>query len=351
MGSCVSSCESELAPGTQIEFNVKCEGQATDVPLDFVLPAEGATDLVERKRFMTGVTVIDTHEDEEAVIIPRKDTAFSLAARKLSADTPRHRTLSAVTSVHGTSTVGKDASPKDKEDSLERRESPEDDEGKHETRAFRIATAMDVYALETWWGVGPSSPDRRLAAAMPGHALATDVVQVLVRKTDRIERLLDELCLDDVCDVGAKYVLWQMKFGKMCLLSLHRVTDDDAYERILLAQGGDLLKDSLKLIVTPVNLQLSIPAKGPKEADTVGSFFGRKNVSFSRPGDHPCKFDISMISVDLYSVWSLKFLLPSVAFKQGRMADYHLVSYNDNAVLASYRAAVTPELIDLMKAC
>merc|ERR1712232_222617 len=119
----------------------------------------------------------------------------------------------------------------------------------------------------------------------------------------------------------------------MSLLSLHCVTSSDAYEALLDVQRGDILQDALKLIVTPVNLVVSVPVKGPKDADTIGSFFGAKNCQLRRPGKGQCAFDIAMITIDLYSVWSLKMLLPSVAVKQGRMADYHLVSYRDNAVL------------------
>jgi len=158
------------------------------------------------------------------------------------------------------------------------------------------------------------------------------------------------LPLDTLCTTDQKYVLFQLKFGKACLVSLHRVVNADLYEKVLHAQGGDLLQDSLKFIVTPVNLKLNVPVKGPKEADTIGSFFGAKNTHFSRPVTVEKNHDVAMISIDLYSVWSLKMLLPSVAFKVGRMVDFHLVSYRDNAVLASFRAAMTPEAIRVMKA-
>merc|ERR1719182_1072839 len=99
-----------------------------------------------------------------------------------------------------------------------------------------------------------------------------------------------------------------MKLGKVCLLSLHRVVDDDMFEKVMKvhAQGGDLLKDAFKLIVIPVNLSLSVPVKGPKDADTVGAFFGSKSTSLARMKTD--KHDVTFISVDLYSVWSLKML-------------------------------------------
>merc|ERR1719162_819647 len=101
---------------------------------------------------------------------------------------------------------------------------------------------------------------------------------------------------DDLCIEGEKYVLFQMKLGKVCMLSLHQVVDDEAYEQILRADGGNILKDKLKLIVKPVNMAVSVPVDGPKEAATVGSFFGLKNTSFKRAGG---KYDVAMITVDL----------------------------------------------------
>jgi len=38
----------------------------------------------------------------------------------------------------------------------------------------------------------------------------------------------------------------------------------------------------LKFIVQPVNLAIPVPIKGPKDAQTIGSFFGSKNIRFAR---------------------------------------------------------------------
>lgn len=213
----------------------------------------------------------------------------------------------------------------------------------------RIKTKDDVSSLETWWGVGPTIPDRRLEEAMPGHVLATRVIKVMCVENVDIDQLCRTLPLDDICRSGDKYLLWQMRIGRMCLASLHLVEDNDMYEQILCTQDRDLLHDVLKLIVTPVKLKLSVPSKGPEDADTMGAFFGSTNVSFHRPTQHGSAYDIAALSVDLYSNWTLRMLLPSVAFKEGRMADYHIVSYKDKGVLASYRAAMTKDLIDTLQ--
>lgn len=217
--------------------------------------------------------------------------------------------------------------------------------------AQRIASGDDVCSLEKWWGVGPDTPDRRLEAAMPKHTSVSYVEEVLVSKSLAIQELRGQSPILEKCTEECKYVLFQLKFGKASLLSLHSVFDNHMYERILNVGGGNLLRDKLKFIVTPVNLSVSVPSRGPRDAETVGKFFGKDNSYFSRPerrrgGD----YDIAMVSIDLYSVWSLKMLLPSIAFRYGRMIDIHLVSYVDNAVLISYRVAMTAKVVELIKA-
>lgn len=218
-----------------------------------------------------------------------------------------------------------------------------------ESSTQRIASNVDLSSLENWWGIGPDIPDRRLEAAMPKHRTVSYVEEVVVRKAIAIQELRDQPGLFEKCTKEGQYVLFQLKLGKVCLLSLHHIVDNCMYERILNAGGGNICHDKLKFIVTPVNLVVRVPSKGPKDAETVGSFFGENNFYFNRPARNGGGFDIATISIDLYSVWSLKMLLPAVAFKSGRMVDFHLVSYVDNAVLVSYRAAMTPEVIERIK--
>lgn len=317
--------QSLFAPETDILPQIKVDSVPPQLPLEVlqgVLPPDDNPE--ERERFMSKVTVEDIVEDNEgaqdAIIVQSPTMRQSITLCRDEATDSTQATLQDNAA----------ASMKPRE---------------------RLNTAADVMSLQHWWGVGPRSPDPRLEAGMSGHVVATEVIDVMVRKPDDIENLLKELPLDDLCCDGQKYVLWQIKVGKSCLLSLHHVVDDDVYERVLHAQGGDLLCDSLKFIVNPVNLKVSLPVKGPKNADTIGTFFGTKTSHYSRcrPGDSSCKYDVAMITIDLYSVWSLKMLLPSVAFKVGRMVDFHLVSYRDNAVLATYRAAMTPEAVELLK--
>jgi len=211
----------------------------------------------------------------------------------------------------------------------------------------RLGTLDDIGSLDTWWGIGTSTPDRRLEAAMPGHILATEVVDVMCMKTDDIANLRKTLPLDDVCDNGEKYLMWQLKFGSMCFVSLHHCTNDEVYEQIINADR--ILQDSLKWVVTPINLKVSVPTKGPIDAETIGRFFGTQHAHFSNPRNPDDDYEVAMISIDVFSVWSLRVMFPFVIFKHGLIVDIHLVSSRDNAVLSSYRAAMTPELIQRIK--
>lgn len=236
--------------------------------------------------------------------------------------------------------------------SISELEEPEESETKETeeevplVRCDRIRSSIDFGTLDHWWGMGPSIPDKRLEASMPGHVMTSEVCEVAVKKSDSISQLRDELPLGELCRENGKYVLLQMKLGKVSLLSLHTVVHEEAYEKLVGVGEKSLLNDALKLIVIPVNLSINVPVKGPKDADTIGSFFGARNVQFSRDKKVQGKYDIAMLSVDLYSVWSLRLLLPKVAFTAGRMVDFHIVSYRDNSSLASYRASMTEEVIN-----
>lgn len=229
-----------------------------------------------------------------------------------------------------------------------------DEEGEHQgtrsrgstqatsSRSARLNSDLDLDSIDCWWGTGP---DKRLEVAMPGHTLLTEVCDAMVKKAGSLQSLRNEI-LPSMKSQGlpkGKYVMWQLKFGKLCFVSVHEVINGEQYEKLLKPGSAPLLNDALKLIVTPVNLVINVPVKGPKDADTIGTFFG-SNVTFERATKDG--YDISMLGVDLYSVWSLRMLLPSVAFKPGRMVDFHLVSYRDNAVFASYRASMTNNVIE-----
>lgn len=335
-----------------------CRDQETEINLsqeaDICIDPGGIDLSPKRKRFMSTETVEENHSPD-ALIVPRSKSTMSISVEQVDAGGcwaglcrcfPWRRWASTASRCSPHQSPGLDSvSRKLSYETFERE--AQNKQATPYRRPERIYTDVNVCELNAWWGTGPYSPDRRLEAAMPGHVLASEVIEVAVKKALDIEELRQELPLDDLCSEGGKYLLWQMRLGTVCLASLHHVVADATYDKVINAHGADLLRSALKLIVTPVNLKLSIPTKGPKDADTIAAFFG-PNASFQHSKSHH-KYDVAMISIDLYSVWSLKMLLPSVAFKPGRMVDFHLVSYVDNAALASYRAAMNPAVMEMIK--
>lgn len=213
----------------------------------------------------------------------------------------------------------------------------------------RIRSAYEAASSRgPWWGIGPATPDRRMEAAMPGHAIVTHVVDVAFFKTGAVKSACEAFPLDKLCVPGGRYLLWRMRFGADSLASLHHIVRGDTFERIFGADGGDPLRDAVKLVVTPVNLKF-VPSKGPKEAATIGDFFGPENAAFTRAGEGCGRSDVAVVDVDVFSVLSLKWLLPPLAFREGRICDYHLVSYRDSAVICSYRMRTNAALVRYLR--
>lgn len=211
----------------------------------------------------------------------------------------------------------------------------------------RINSNADLSSIKTWWGINPMSPDPRMEKSMPGHVLVTNLMEVACLRSMGNNHFCEAFPLDRLCTLGNKYLIWCMKYGEMSIVSLHHIVHDEMYGRIFCAETGNPWYNKLKVLCTPINLILSV-CKGPKDAATAGAFFGSKNVEFWHlTGSH--NYDVAVVSFDIYSVLSLKMLLPTLAFKEGRICDYHLISYGDTAVVASYRIAATRELIETMK--
>jgi len=141
---------------------------------------------------------------------------------------------------------------------------------------------------------------------------------------------------------SSSYVAFWLNVGDSSLLSLSEVIDRPALERCL---ANDPLGKRVKLLIRAVKCSLPFPGKGPKDADTVGAFFG-KGASLSRGrNDEGC--DILVLQIDLYYLMMLRFALQNVGFRQGNVVDIILVDWPGQAVLASVRLSVTDEFLKL----
>jgi len=143
-------------------------------------------------------------------------------------------------------------------------------------------------------------------------------------------------------DETSSYVAWWLNVGEASLLSVSEVLDRAAMERCL---ANDPLGKRVKLLIRAVKCTLPFPGKGPKEADTVGAFFG-KGASLTR-GNTAEGTDIIVLQIDLYYLYLLRFALQNVGFRQGNVVDIIAVDWPGQAVLASIRMSVTDEFLKL----
>jgi hypothetical protein len=143
-------------------------------------------------------------------------------------------------------------------------------------------------------------------------------------------------------EASSSYIAWWLNVGDSSLLSVSEVIDRPAWERCL---AGDPLGTRMKLLIRAVKCTLPFPGKGPKDADTVGSFFG-KGASLTRTKTSEGA-DLTVLQIDLYYLMVLRFALQNVGFRQGNVVDIILVDWPGQAVVASCRIEVTDEFLKL----
>jgi len=145
-------------------------------------------------------------------------------------------------------------------------------------------------------------------------------------------------------ETGKMYAVTWMNFGTISLLSVSEVLDRERFEACLVE---DCLGRRLKLLLIPVAFSIPFPAKGPRDAESVGSFFGQAaSMSRSRTA---AGIDHVVFQVDLYSKWLLRVAMQSVGLRPGNILDIVFVDWPGQAVITSYRITVTPELCQLAR--
>jgi hypothetical protein len=143
-------------------------------------------------------------------------------------------------------------------------------------------------------------------------------------------------------DQGVSYLAWWLGVGESSVVSISEVIDRPALERCL---ANDPLGGRLKLLLRAVKCSLPFPAKGPKEADTVGYFFGKgASLTRSRTSEG---VDVVVINIDLYYLRLLRFALQNIGFRPGNVVEALLVDWPGQAVLAAQRLAVTDDFLKL----
>lgn len=138
-----------------------------------------------------------------------------------------------------------------------------------------------------------------------------------------------------------RLIIFKLKMGEQAMVSLNEVIEEDQFDSIFnRADRDDLLKHKFKFILSPINSPLPIPAKKPRDAETIGSYFGMDNVDFYLDDSHDEVLVVSIL-VNIYSKWVIRKFLPLVTSSPGRICDFILLSSDDKVVYADFRLLAT----------
>jgi hypothetical protein len=138
-----------------------------------------------------------------------------------------------------------------------------------------------------------------------------------------------------------RLVIFKLKMSDKVMVSLNEVVDGAAFDQIFNRENRDeLLHKKLKLILSPINSPLPIPAKKPRDAETVGSYFGMDNVDFYID-ESIGQTKVVSILINIYSKWIIRKFLPIATSAPGRICDFILLSSDDKTVYAHFRLLAT----------
>jgi len=111
---------------------------------------------------------------------------------------------------------------------------------------------------------------------------------------------------------------------------------------------GDALSKRLKFILNPVKIGVPVPVKGPKDAETVGSFFGSKGASLTWSStDDGVEF--AVLQIDLHSKMLLRMMLKQMAFRDGNVVEMMITDWPGRVVLTSVHLSCTAQALQLLR--
>lgn len=145
----------------------------------------------------------------------------------------------------------------------------------------------------------------------------------------------------DTASATTRLVIFKLKMAERVMVSLNEVIDGNTFDAMFAPERRDeLLHKKLKLILSPINSPLPIPAKKPNDAETIGAYFGMDNVDLyvdESIGD----VKVASVLVNIYSKWVIRKFLPLVTSSRGRICDFILLSSDDKTVYADFRLLAT----------
>lgn len=196
-----------------------------------------------------------------------------------------------------------------------------------------------------WW----TDVDICGAKGFEGMAMASELLDVRVVRHEPSEKdtlvkdsatLYEEMGADSL---DARYVAVWLNLSGCSLVLVSKASNEQLFDRCL---AGDFLKQRLKLILNPVAVKLPFPAKGPRDADTVGSFFGSGAVSMRCRSR--CGAEVHCVRVDLFSKWLMRLAMSKGGFQPGNIMELSLVDWENRAVLSGSRLIVDDDFAKLI---
>jgi hypothetical protein len=202
-----------------------------------------------------------------------------------------------------------------------------------------------------WWG----------EAEMPNVKGMDDALHITeLCEVRLVKHIADRKCLDawfleeskricaELDDASGKDFasVWLHLGGSSLLLSC------EFFDRACLSAclANDPLAKRLKMVLSPVQVKLPFPAKGPKDAETVGSFFGKSASLQCTKGSSGG--EVMILRIDIYSKWMFKIAMQNVGFRIGNIIEILIVDWagpnEAPGVLAACRLSVTEEFMKLL---
>jgi hypothetical protein len=138
-----------------------------------------------------------------------------------------------------------------------------------------------------------------------------------------------------------RLIIFKLKMGDQIMVSLNEVINEKEFDRLFREENRDeLLMRQFKFILSPINSPLPIPAKKPRDAETVGQYFGMDNVDMYIDERDP-NIKVVSILINIYSKWIIRKFLPVATSALGRICDFILLSSDEKVVYADFRLLST----------
>jgi len=147
-------------------------------------------------------------------------------------------------------------------------------------------------------------------------------------------------------DPSRCYLAIWLNLGTASLLCVQEFQDPEWMDTCM---EDNFLSQRLKFISNPVRMRGAGPSKLPKDAETVGAFFGKRGTSSTRSVTGQ-GVPYVCIQVDVFSKWYVKIGFQQVALRAGNILELLLVDGQSSNVLAGSRINVTPEFLELIAA-